>query len=212
MMSTIDEALAMATVDDVEAICTIDTDSRKISIPQRLLPFGVESDEKSNRIRFKMPNIFGNDVSNLSFYINYKNADGAKDVYIIDDVSIVDEYIYFTWILHRNVTVSKGSIYFILCVRKSDENGIITFEWNTTLATATVLEGLEAEIIDDPEAYCIIQQLLEKMNDLEDKVKKMSGGSAKTIVSKAIQTDLANTTTYTKQVEIESGGELIDAT
>lgn len=209
MMSTIDEALAAATVDDVEAVCIIDTDTRQVSIPQILLPFGVESDEKSNRIRFKMPNIFGDDVSTLSFYINYKNADGFKDVYIIDDVSVADGYITFTWLLGRNVTVSKGTIYFILCVRKSDEDGKITFEWNTTLAPATVLEGLEAEIIDDPEAYSIIQQLLEKMNSLEDKVKKMSGGSAKAVANKAIAAEMESTTTYTQYKESEGGMTIV---
>lgn len=178
-------------------ICTIDTESRKITIPMTLYPFGVESDEKSNNIWFKMPNIFGDDVENLTFYVNYKNADGFKDVYVVDDVEVIDGYIYFSWNLFRNVTAKKGTIFFIVCVRKSDEEGAITFEWNTTLATAPVLEGLEAEIVDDPEAYCIIQQLLERLTALEKKIKIKS--EARTFVSKAITNGFDNSVSYQKE-------------
>ena len=140
-MATVNELFDKELLGDA---CIIDTDSRIIIIPEHLLPFGVESDESSKIVKFKMVNIF-DDYANLSFRINYKNADGVFDTYLIQDVIEKDGQLEFSWVIKRNALITKGFLKFIVCVVKLDDNDNIVYEWNTTIAKAPVLEGLEDE-------------------------------------------------------------------
>lgn len=140
--------------------CKIDVNSRVISIPESLLPFGVESDESCKVIKFKMDNIFKN-IEGLVFSINYVNSEKNKDAYIVTDVTDNNGTLEFSWTLSRKLTVRRGEIYFIVCVRKYDEDHNVIYEWNTTVAKANVLEGLELDAISETELYQdVIGQLL----------------------------------------------------
>lgn len=138
--------------------CIIDTDSRIVIVPENLLPFGVESDEASKVIKFKMENIF-EDYTKLSFRINYKNALGVYDMYLVKDVVDKDGTLEFSWIIGRNAAAAKGVLQFVVCVVETDENGEIIYEWNTTIARGPILEGLELEDIDAAYRRDIVSQL-----------------------------------------------------
>mgnify|MGYP005850694801 CR=1 FL=1 len=89
----------------------------------------------------------GIDLSKLDLRVIYQNASGlesGKDKYIVTDLKTDGEdYVTFSWELSRKVTAYKGIISFIVCATKTGTDGIITNEWNTTLANGVVLDGLE---------------------------------------------------------------------
>ena len=142
--------------------CVIDPESREIVIPETYQILGVESDEKVERIEFECPKIVGDniDLSKLQIRINYQNANGDKDQYIVEDVETNGDNIEFSWLLSRKVTMYRGTVNFVVCaVKVSGET--IQNEWNTTLATSQVLEGLEVDTPEPTEEQSdVITQLL----------------------------------------------------
>lgn len=168
--------------------CIINPETRTISIPTTYQLLGVESDEKVERIEFQCPKIVGDniDLSQLQIRINYQNAGNEKDQYIVDDVATDGDNITFSWILSRKVTAYMGTVQFIVCAVKVS-GSTITNEWNTTLAKAEVLEGLE---VDDPtpseEQSDVIAQLIEMMNDTYDK-SNQALSTAESIISGELQ-------------------------
>ena len=156
-----------------DGYCIIDPETRVITIPPEYQLLGVESDEKAERIYFKCPKIVGDDsdLSKLALRVNFRNAGQVVDQYLVDDVAVDGDNITFSWLLSRRVTQYEGDVNFIVCaVRVSGET--VTNEWNTTLATAQVLEGLEAEIVLPEEETDIVNQLLAlaetRLNDVRD--------------------------------------------
>lgn len=146
-MSEIQDLLNASTQDMVDDYLIIDDNSREIYVPSGELLFGVTSDEKTERKYFQCPRIVGDnvDLTQYQLYINYQNANGEKDKYIINDVKVVDDNITFTWLLSRKVTEYQGNISFIVCARNVDSSGNITNEWNTAIATGTCVVGLEVD-------------------------------------------------------------------
>lgn len=146
-MSEIQDLLNASTQDMVDDYLIIDDNSREIYVPSGELLFGVTSDEKTERKYFQCPRIVGDnvDLTQYQLYINYQNANGEKDKYIITDVKVVDDNITFTWLLSRKVTEYQGNISFIVCARNVDSSGNITNEWNTAIATGTCVVGLEVD-------------------------------------------------------------------
>ena len=153
--------------------CVIDPETRVIDVPAEYQLLGVESDEKVERMYFQCPKIVGDniDLSKLALRVNFRNANDQKDQYIVDDVEISGDNITFSWLLSRRVTQYKGNVSFIVCaVKASGEE--ITNEWNTTLATAQVLEGLEADITLPEEDTDVVKQLIavatQKITDVQN--------------------------------------------
>lgn len=162
-MASVDELLdteltAMSNND----VMLIDVESRTIIVPESESLFGVESDKNSERKYFKCPRMVGNnlDIADANIYINYQNAGGAKDVYIVTDKTVQNEYVEFSWELYKNVTEYMGVINFVVCAKWSDSNGVIKNEWNTTIASGTSLQGLEADEQVKQDAKDILEQLL----------------------------------------------------
>lgn len=139
-------------------VCTINTNTRIIDVPSSIYPLGVESDQCSKVVKFKMENIFDN-YQELSFRINYKNAEGVYDMYLIKDVTESDGNLEFSWTIGRNAVSVKGIVQFVVCVVKTDEVGNIVYEWNSAIASGTSLPGLELSEIDETLKYDIVTQL-----------------------------------------------------
>lgn len=161
---TAEELLLNADTLSVESSerCVIDPESREINVPYTYQTFGVESDEKVGRIEFECPKIVGDniDLSKLQLRINFRNANREDDQYIIEDAAINGDNIEFSWLLSRKVTAYQGTVRFIVCAVKVSGSEI-TNEWNTTVAEATVLEGLEVESTIDEESSDVIEQLIQ---------------------------------------------------
>ena len=160
--------------------------SRVINIPSSTV-IGVESDENVERIRFQCDRFVGDnvDLSSFNLYVNYQNANGEKNVYLIEDVIADDSTIAFSWLLSREVTKYKGFIKFIVCAKRSNST---TNEWNTRVATASVIEGLEADAVIEEQKIDVLEQILARLTALE-----AGGGSGGGTVSpEDIQTAVDN--------------------
>lgn len=166
---TTEEALAAAQVNDTGAdeVITIDNDLRTIIIPASITLLGVESDENVRALHFQMPKTYkGLDLSEFAIRINYMNANNVGDTYAVDDSEISGENIVFTWTVGRVACMYKGNTKFIVCLKKKDASGNVLKEFNTSLASLPVLEGLEtteAVVAENPD---IIEQILTKIEKL----------------------------------------------
>lgn len=140
-MATADELLSGSVADKT---LIIDNDLRTIRIPSSVSNLGVESDDEVLRLKFKMPRyITGVDLSTFSIRINYANANNECDVYTVSDAAVGAETIMFSWLVGPNATKYKGTTRFIVCAVKLNSEGTIDKEYNTTIASLPVLEGLE---------------------------------------------------------------------
>lgn len=158
---------------DPEEICTIDNDLRTITVPSGIQTVGVESDEDVRRLYFQMPKQYHEvDLSEFDIRINFMNANNQGDVYAVTDKQVTGDNITFSWLVGRNALAYRGNIRFVVCLKKVDAEGAVQQEFNTTVAQLTVLEGLEtteAVVAENPD---IIEQILARLDDLEE-----NGGS-----------------------------------
>lgn len=177
-MATAEQVLAMMEMNAIEhPYCIIDAKTRKITVPDEYKLLGVESDENVERIYFKCPKIVGDgiDLSTLGLRINYQNANSQKDSYPVDELTVENEFITFSWLLSRKAVAYKGTVKFIVCAVRTGDDGMVSNEWNTTLASAEVLEGLEVDLsgIPDEEGKDLLEALI-----AQSQVKLMEVGEA----------------------------------
>ena len=164
---------------DPEEICVIDNDLRTISIPSSVQLAGVESDEDVRRLYFQMPKQYGEvDLSEFDIRINFMNANNQGDVYAVTDKQVTGDNITFSWLVGRNALAYRGNIRFVVCLKKVDAEGAVQQEFNTTVAQLAVLEGLEtteAVVAENPD---IIEQILARLDDLEENGGGGEGGTS----------------------------------
>ena len=158
-ISHLDEGQA---IDTIDSYLEIDPNTREIVIPDEEKVLGVMSDDDGERKYFRIDRYAGNnlDFSKANIYVNYRDANGNTNQYLCDDVQVKNGAVVFSWLLSRSALMYKGTVYFIVCCKWSNSDGTITNEWNTTLATGEVLEGLEATAIVKVKYLDIIEQLL----------------------------------------------------
>ena len=156
---------------------TIDPESRKITIPSRIKNLGVESDANVKRLYFKIQKQYGEmDFTKADIRINYVNANGEGDTYAVKDKQVEGGTVTFSWLVRRSALKYKGDVCFIACAKTSNTEGIVEKEFNSTLATLPVLEGIETT-----------QQIVQQYPDvIEQILKKLEG--ATTITPEQIQT------------------------
>ena len=166
---TLEEALEASVQSNAEdnEVIVIDNDLRKITIPASITLLGVESDENVRALHFQMPKTYkGLDLSEFAIRINYMNANNVGDVYAVDDNEVSGDNITFTWTVGRVACMYKGNTKFIVCLKKKDASGNVLKEFNTSLTSLPVLEGLEtteAVVSENPD---IIEQILTKIEKL----------------------------------------------
>lgn len=169
-MATAEELLA--TVGNEENYIVIDSDLRTMTFPASVKNIGVENDKDVNKLNFMMPRYFSEyDLSTFNIRINYLNAQGDGDMYVVTEPTVEDDAIYFTWLVGRHAYLYKGAVTFIVCLKLADGEGDVAQEFNTTLASLQVLPGLETEPTILETDYDIIEQLLLTVQDTNDKIK-----------------------------------------
>lgn len=148
--------------------CSIDSNTREIIFLDNSECFGVEFDKNTQRIEFSCPKIVGDnlDLTKCICRINYMNAKGYRDSYLIDDILADGDNITFTWKLKGKVTAGRGNCLFIFCARQVNENGVIEKEWNTTVAKASIKRGLETNSHIEEEYSDILESILLKINSV----------------------------------------------
>lgn len=159
-MPTLEELL---NASNEVATCTVNPDTREIIVPEKYKILGVFSDEKVTKIPFTCPKVVGNnvDLTEYNLYINYQNAIGRHNAYLVDDVAVSGDNITFSWLLSRDVTLSSGVVKYSICAKKLNGDSISN-EWNTTIANGVVIQGLEATQAIVEENSDIIEAILSK--------------------------------------------------
>lgn len=121
----------------------INSNTRHFNIPGTDLVFGVVADSDAERKYFQCPRYVGDnlDLASCFIRINYRNANGKEDFYLVDDMAIDGENITFSWLLSPRVTEYRGQVKFVMCAVGPD----LKLKWHTTQGTGQVMEGLEPD-------------------------------------------------------------------
>lgn len=149
----------------------VNDDLRTMQIPSSIVLLGVESDDDVNKIPFQMPKEYsGFDLSTFEARINYMNANGDGDVYIVDDLAVDGDdpsLMTFTWLVGRNACAYKGNTKFIVCLKKFDTTNpdVVVQEFNTTVYSLPVLEGLETTEAVEQQNADIIEHILNLLDE-----------------------------------------------
>lgn len=148
----------------------INDDLRTMQIPSSISILGVESDDDVNKIPFQMPKEYcGFDLSTFEARINYMNNAGIGDMYIVDDLAVDGDdpsLMTFTWLVGRNACAYKGNTQFIVCLKKFDDNDNVIQEFNTTVYSLPVLQGLETTEAIQQQNPDIIEHILTLIEDM----------------------------------------------
>ena len=167
-MATAEELLAAAVSAAADKTLVIDNDLRTIQIPPSVKNLGVESDDGVLQLHFRMPATYcGLDLTTFQIRVNYLNAKGESDKYPVKDAVAADGSITFSWRVSRFAASHKGAVKFIVCLKNKDAAGVVTEEFNTTLASLPVLEGLETSEAVVQENPDIIEAMLSRLDSLE---------------------------------------------
>lgn len=181
-MATAEEVLAGMTAEEAQQVLVIDNDLRRIAIPEGVSLLGVTSDDDVLRLRFTMPRVYDEvDLSGFAIRINYLNAGSEGDVYPVDDAQTDGDVIRFTWLVGRHACKFAGDVRFIVCLKRS-EGGEVAQEYNTTLATLPVLEGLETGEAIAQAHPDVIEAILMRLDTLEQE----GGGVTQEAIAAAV--------------------------
>lgn len=161
-MATAKELLAGLNESEESRVLIIDNDLRTINVPSAIKALGVEADGDVHRLQFQMPRMYGDtDLSTFNIRINYMNANNEGDIYVVTDKKILTSSITFSWLVGPHALAYKGNVRFIVCLKESDSTGTVLREFNTTVATLPVLEGLEVDAAPlEGELTDVLEQLL----------------------------------------------------
>lgn len=164
----------------------VNPSTRQFNIPGADLVFGVESDSGSVRKYFQCPRHVGNNLDLAASFIrmNYRNANGEIDSYLVEDVAVDGENVTFSWLLSPKTTMYKGQLSFVMCVVGPDT----MVQWHTTLGRGQVLEGLEPDsAIAEEGTADVVAQLIE-MVEAQTSAVKTEGSTQISSVRSAAQT------------------------
>lgn len=161
-MASAEELLNGVSAPDFDGTvyCYISNRLRTVVVPSMVSILGVANDKGFKCVYFRMERWYcGSDLSEFDLRIVYKNANGQEGASPAWDVTTSGdgEYITFYWKVDSLTTKCAGSVQFIVCARKMDSEDVILQEFNTTIATATVLDGLS--VVDDAGSPITAEQL-----------------------------------------------------
>lgn len=121
----------------------VNSNTRQFNIPGSDLVFGVTDDSDVERKHFQCPRYVGDnlDLAACFIRINYRNANGKMDFYLVDDLAVSGDNITFSWLLSPRVTEYRGQVKFVMCAVGPD----LKLKWHTAQGTGQVIEGLEPD-------------------------------------------------------------------
>lgn len=164
------------TVDpDTEEHIIISND-RFITVPDSLKKIAVQYDHNMETVTFDCPRYWdGLDMSPMKIYINYMRPDRVLGMYLADNIRVDDtdnRMMHFTWTITNNVTFANGKLRFLVCIKKTNLEGIDENHWNSEINDDMYIsEGLNVEDPITEEYADIITQLLTRMDATEKNVR-----------------------------------------
>lgn len=162
-----DEIAAYTTRSGLEPYIVIG-DDRVIRVPDELKRLGVQYDHNIETVTFKCPRFWDeHDMSAMKIYVNYRTSDKKLGSYPVKSVTVDGDDMYFDWTISDHVTKTHGNIAFLVCTRKTDEEGNESNHWNSELCVdCYISEGLEASETILRENSDTITFLLTRMDEV----------------------------------------------
>ena len=167
----------------------INSNTRQFNVPGADLVFGVVADSDAERKHFQCPRYVGDglDLASCFIRINYRNANGKTDFYLVDDVVIDGDNITFSWLLSPKVTEYRGQIKFVMCAVGPD----LKLKWHTTQGTGQVMDGLEPDNSHvESQTADVVAQLISMV---EEQTSIVEAVGAEQVVSVRSATEIART-------------------
>ena len=219
-MSRADELLDTLSEDDVsvftvEPHIVINSD-RTITVPNSLKRIAVQYDHNIETVTFDCPRYWDErDMSTMQVYINYRRPDGELGSYIVDSIAVDNadsSIMHFDWTISKSVTQAKGTLTFLICVKKVDvDSGEEVNHWNSELSTDMyVSEGLECDDHVQEVYPDIITQLLLRMDSVEGCIGPIEEKVAAAAKSASEAADSALATAHNSSKAQESAAAAAD--
>lgn len=166
-----EETVAGAAVVDAEPHIVIGTD-KFIVVPPELRRIAVQHEHNVKTVTFDCPRYWdGRDLMDMVLRINYKTPDNVVDMKEVENVIVDpddDTIIHFDWTITRNVTQMNGTLSFLACGVKLDDEGKEDQHWNSELnREMTISEGLECATSILEEYPDVITDILLRLRKLE---------------------------------------------
>lgn len=142
---------------------------RFITVPDSLKRIAVQYDHNIETVTFDCPRYWDNhDMSQMKVYINYILPNNKVGSYLAQNVTPLGNTMTFTWTISDNVTQVKGDISFLVCAKRTDDEGNETLHWNSELnSDCYISEGLAVNNSIVSKYPDIITQLLTRMDEVE---------------------------------------------
>ena len=169
----------------------IDNDLRIVTIPKDGNIIGVVGDKNTNRVNFRMPRYYnGFDMSEFQVRVNYKNVNQKTSYYEVNDLTTAvktettdEDKLLFTWLVDSDVCEAHGNVDFSVRMLKTADDGTIIQEFNTTIATGLVLEGLDAYVSGIKNNVDLLNRLRADVYvDVLNKIGGIGGGGSGTAI------------------------------
>lgn len=163
-----DDIAAYTSEPETEGYIVIGND-RRITVPETLKRIAVQYDHNIETVTFDCPRYWDDhDMSKMIVYINYRLPNGDLGSYIAANIKASGDRMTFEWTILKDVTQYKGNIAFLVCVKKTDSEGIEENHWNSELCTDMYIsEGLETVASVTYDYPDLVNQLLERMTTVE---------------------------------------------
>jgi len=167
------DEIAVYTADHATEEHIIVGSDRYITVPESLKRIAVQFDHNVETVIFDCPRYWdGLDMSKMKIYINYMRSDNTRGMYLAKDISVDSNdknIMHFSWTISQNVTLTKGKVSFLVCIKKTDKDGLEVNHWNSELnEDIYVSEGLECAESIISQYPDIITDLLTRMDYVEE--------------------------------------------
>ena len=165
-------AVTLIAQDNDEPALTIDSNLRKITVPQQLYNIGVAGDHLCEEIFFECPRYFdGNDLSEHDCIIRFINAGKEYGESNITNMTVNEDSLIFGWKLDNCVTRYSGVISFTVQFETAKDG--IQYQWQTTPAQLNILAGLNIEQTITEKDDVLFRTLSNQVNDLQKSVEQL---------------------------------------
>lgn len=165
--ANLEEALDYSTYDPDDVI-VVDGDLRTMK-PNKGILFGVYNDMNVHALSFEIPRYYDEiDLSSFQIRVNIQNANGLISAEEVTDVKPYSDKITFNWPLNRVLFEKEGTVKFNVCLKRFNPAGELLREFNSTIGTGIVLEGLEVDDVSK-------QSILYRLRELRDKATVVEG-------------------------------------
>ena len=198
----------MTQVPSDEPRFIIDSNTRKITIPDDFTFLGVKNDSYAETIWFEIDRYFDvEDLSNHTIAVQYSDESVSGSEYPIGieavtdiDIESVPGKIIFGWTIKNEVTFRATSIGFAVRIYTIGEDKRFSYSFNTLPSVLPVLDTLNVTG-DTVKKYAnILDEWLEKMQEIEDYVSGLNFDDVKEQLD-AMQTSVDSAVSDVREIK-----------